>query len=107
MDEKSLIILVSDHVPPGQYGRRSYQKLQYMNNREDNVHVNRVLIIEDGKLKKYATIHHYDLPAMVLNYVTKGAYCKDRTCGFVKNKFLDDKAARHDDYMRLMAHASE
>lgn len=107
MDEKSLIILVSDHVPPGQYGRRSYQKLQYMNNREDNVHVNRVLIIEDGKLKKYATVHHYDLPAMVLNYVTKGAYCKDRTCGFGKNKFLDDKAARHDDYMRLMAHASE
>ena len=58
-------------------------------------------------MKKYATIHHYDLPARVLNYVTKGAYCKDRSCGFVKNKFLDDKAARHDDYMRLMAHASE
>ena len=107
LDEQSLIILVSDHVPPGQYGRRSYQKLRYLNNREDNVHVNRVLIIEDGKLKKYATIHHYDVPALVLNYVTNGAYCKENTCGFAKNKFLDDRATRHDDYMRLMAHASE
>lgn len=107
IDEKSLIILVSDHVPPGQYGRRSYQKLRYMNNQDNNVHVNRVLIIEDGKLKKYATIHHYDLPAMVLNYVTKGAYCKEQSCGFAKNKFVDDRMNRHDDYMRLMAHASE
>ena len=107
LDEKSLIILVSDHVPPGQYGRRSYQKLRYLNNRVDNVHVNRVLIIEDGKLKKYATIHHYDVPALVLNYLTEGGYCKDQTCGFVKNKFLDDRGTRHEDYMRLMAHASE
>lgn len=107
LDEKSLIIIVSDHVPPGQYGRRSYEKLRYLNNREDNVHFNRILVIEDGKVKKYATVHHYDIPAMVLNYVTKGAYCKEQTCGFAKNKFLDDRMSRHDDYMRLMAHASE
>jgi phosphoglycerol transferase MdoB-like AlkP superfamily enzyme len=107
LDEKSLIILVSDHLPPGLYGRKSFEKLRYLNNKENSLHMNRILIIEDGKAKKYATIHHYDIPAMVLNYVTKGTYCKEHSCGFMENKFLDDRMMRHDDYMRVMAHASE
>lgn len=107
LDEKSLIILVSDHLPPGLYGRKSFEKLRYLNNKEGSLHMNRILIIEDGKVKKYATIHHYDIPAMVLNYVTNGAYCKEHSCGFMENKFLDDRMERHDDYMRVMAHASE
>jgi phosphoglycerol transferase MdoB-like AlkP superfamily enzyme len=107
LDEKSLIILVSDHVPPGLFGRKSYEKLRYLDNKGDSLHMNRILIIEDGKVKKYATVHHYDVPAMVLNYISKGAYCKEHTCGFVENKFLDDRMKRHDDYMRLMAHATD
>ncbi len=107
IDEKSLIILVSDHVPPGIFGRKSYEKLRYLNNKDDSIHMNRIMVIEDGKVKKLATIHHYDVPAMVLNYVTKGAYCKERSCGFTENKFLDDRMKRHDDYMRLMAHATD
>ncbi len=107
IDEKSLIILVSDHVPPGQYGKVSFDKLRYLNNKDDSIHMNRILIVEDGKAKKYATIHHYDVPAMVLNYLSKGAYCKERRCGFAENKLLDDRMGRHDDYMRVMAHATE
>lgn len=107
IDEKSLIILVSDHVPPGIFGRKSYEKLRYINNKEDSIHMNRIMVIEDGKVKKLATIHHYDVPAMVLNYVTKGAFCKEHSCGFAENKFLDDRMKRHDDYMRLMAHATD
>ena len=107
LDEKSLIILVSDHVPPGQFGRKSFEKLHYLGNTNDDLHLNRILIIEDGKAKKYATIHHYDVPAMVLNYVTGGAYCREHKCGFTEGKLLDDRQARHNDYLRLMAHASE
>jgi len=107
IDEKSLIILVSDHVPPGQYGKMSFDKLRYLNNKDDSIHMNRILIVEDGKAKKYATIHHYDVPAMVLNYISKGAYCKEHSCGFAENKLLDDRMGRHDDYMRVMAHATE
>jgi len=107
IDEKSLIILVSDHVPPGQYGKMSFDKLRYLNNKEGSIHMNRILIVEDGKAKKYATIHHYDVPAMVLNYISNGAYCKERSCGFAENKLLDDRMGRHDDYMRVMAHATE
>lgn len=107
LDEKSLIILVSDHTPPGQYGRKSFQKLGYLNNKEDSLHMNRIMIIEEGKVKKFTTIHHYDIPAMVMNSITDGAYCKEHTCGFAQNKLLDDRMSRHEDYMRLMAHASE
>jgi hypothetical protein len=71
------------------------------------MHMNRIMIIEDGKVKKFATIHHYDIPAMVINSITNGAYCKEHTCGFAQNKLLDDRMSRHDDYMRVMAHASE
>lgn len=107
LDEKSLIILVSDHTPPGQYGRKSFQKLRYINNKDDSLYLNRIMIIEDGKVKKFATIHHYDIPALVMNSITNGAYCKEHTCGFAQNKLLDDRMDRHDDYMRVMAHASE
>ena len=107
LDEKSLIILVSDHVPPGQFGKTSYEKLRYLNNKKDSIHMNRILIIEDGKVKKYATIHHYDVPSVILNYITEGAYCREHHCGFMENKLLDDRQERHDDYMRLMAHATE
>ena len=107
LDPKSLIILVSDHLPPGQHGRRSFQKLRYLDNSNESLHMNRIMIIEEGKPKKYAVIHHYDVPAIVYNFVSSGAYCKVNTCGFVENKLLDDRMRRHDDYMRIMAHAAK
>ena len=107
LDPNSLIILVSDHLPPGQHGRRSFQKLRYLDNTNDSLRMNRIMIIEGGKAKKYATIHHYDIPALVYNIISNGQYCKINTCGFMDNKLLDDRGQRHDDYMRIMAHASE
>ncbi|MCL2790778.1 MAG: LTA synthase family protein [Desulfobulbus sp.] len=107
LDPKSLIILVSDHLPPGQHGRRSFEKLRYLDNGNDNIHMNRIMIIEEGKVKKYAVIHHYDIPAMVYNFISNGMYCKVNRCGFAENKLLDDRMQRHDDYMRIMAHAAK
>jgi phosphoglycerol transferase MdoB-like AlkP superfamily enzyme len=107
LDPKGLIIVVSDHLPPGQHGRRSFQKLRYLNNSNESLHMNRIMIVEEGKVKKIGTIHHYDIPALVYNSITTGAYCKVNTCGFVENRLLDDRMQRHDDYMRVMAHASE
>jgi phosphoglycerol transferase MdoB-like AlkP superfamily enzyme len=106
IDRNSLIILVSDHLPPLQ-GLSTYHKLRYLDNREDNLHLNRILIVEDGKVKKYATIHHYDIPKMILNYLTAGEYCRQNSCGFAENRFLSDREGLYDQYMRLMAHAIE
>ena len=39
----------------GQYGRKSYRKLAYLNNRADNVHYNRILVIEDGQIAEIGT----------------------------------------------------
>ena len=44
---------------------------------------------------------------MILNTLTDGAYCRERSCAFAANRFVDDRRDRHQDYMRLMAHASE
>lgn len=104
IDPNSLIIIVSDHVPPLQ-GLTTYQKLRYLDNREDGIHLNRILIVEDGKVKKYTTIHHYDVPKMILNYLTKGEYCREKSCGYLHDKLLDDREEMHDQYLRLMAHA--
>ncbi len=107
MDPNGLIILVSDHLPPGQYGHTSYQKLRYIDGAENSVHMNRIMIVEAGKVKKLATVHHYDVPAIIMNSITNGAYCKEHSCGFAQNRLLDDRTSRRDDYMRVMAHASE
>jgi phosphoglycerol transferase MdoB-like AlkP superfamily enzyme len=106
IDRNSLIILVSDHLPPLQ-GLTTYHKLRYLDNREGSLHLNRILIVEDGKVKKYATIHHYDIPKMILNYLTAGEYCRQNSCGFAENRFLSDREGLYDQYMRLMAHAIE
>ena len=107
LDPSSLIIIVSDHLPPGQFGKASYEKLSYLDNTPDSVHKNLVMIIENNKVKKYATIHHYDIPAIILNYLSDGQYCSNHQCGFAENRLIDDKDSRHDDYMEVMAHASE
>lgn len=106
IDRNSLIILVSDHLPPLQ-GLTTYHKLRYLDNRENNLHLNRILIVEDGKVKRYATIHHYDIPKMILNYLTAGEYCRQNSCGFAENRLLSDREELYDQYMRLMAHAIE
>ena len=107
IDKNSLIILVSDYVPPLQYGPTTYRNLRYLDNREDSIHMNRVLIIENGVVRKYTTIHHYDVPKLVLNYISHGDYCRENSCGFAENRFNDDRLAMHDKYMSLMAHATE
>lgn len=106
IDPRSLIILVSDHVPPLQ-GLITYKKLRYLDNTKDNLHLNRVLFIEDGKVKTYATIHHYDIPKIILNYLSQGGYCRENSCGFTGNRLLADRDGLRDAYLRLMAHAIE
>ena len=107
IDPESLIILVSDHLPPGQYGMASYQKLQYLDGSEKSMHMNRILIVEAGKVKTLTTIHHYDIPALIINSITDGAYCREIKCDFTAKGSREDRLGLHDAYMRVMAHASE
>jgi len=106
VDPQSLIIMVSDHLPALSYGPNTYRDLNYMGGAEDAIHKNRIFIIENGRAVQYSTIHHFDIPRIVLNYVTKGQYCQEHACDFKSdNDAPVDNTAYRDEYMSIMAQA--
>ena len=107
IDPQSIIIFVSDHVPPLFYGPTTYEKLDYLNNREALPHLNRLMVIENGETKLYKTTHHYELNSMVYNYISGGHYCQNNRCPHLKPETAIAKEDYLKQYMRLMAHASE
>ena len=107
IDPHSIIILVSDHVPPLSFGPDTYKKFQYMKNIKNSIYYNRIVIIENGKTMQYDTIHHYDVPKLIANYLTNGAYCRNKHCSFVKKTIADQSPTNsQDDYMTIMAQAT-
>ncbi len=107
IDPQGLIILVSDHVPPLVYGPITYEKLEYHDNSERLPHQNRLMIIEQGEPKLYNTAHHYELNRVVYNYISGGNYCQNHGCPHLKPESAIAKEDYLEQYLRLMAHASE
>lgn len=115
LDPDSLIILVSDHVPPLRNGPNTYEALAYLDGVENAYYYNRLAIIDRGQPRVLPLIHHYDIPALVLNSLSAGVYCQNQGCSFTGN--ADDMAdstperasekQRLEAYLLLMAHASE
>ena len=105
VDPHSLIILVSDHLPPLTYGPNSYRDFGYLHETADAIHQNRVFILEDSRAVKYSTIHHFDIPRIVLNYVSKGQYCREHACQFKSDAVAIDNSAYQGEYMAIMAQA--
>lgn len=124
IDPDGLIIIVSDHLPP-LAGLSTYRKLRYLGGSEGSRYINRILIIDRGKPRLYKTIHHYDIPSLILNTLTDGAFSGPQP-GTSARAFTDpsdsfDAAGQqtgrpvkqpakqptelHQRYMRLMAHA--
>jgi len=107
LDRDSLIILVSDHVPPLRNGPNTYRELGYMNNIEQSYYYNRLMIVENGEPAVYGNLRHYDIPDVVLNYVTDGHYCRNNSCEFLAATPGQDRESLLDRYYLMMAHASE
>ncbi|MGB7989677.1 MAG: sulfatase-like hydrolase/transferase [Candidatus Methylophosphatis roskildensis] len=105
LDPKSLIVLISDHLPPLEDGTGSYKRLGYLANIEDSTFYNRILVVEDGKPRRYRNLHHFDVPSIVFNYLTDGWYCKNYECNLLRT--TRERAGYYERYMRLMAHAVE
>ena len=80
LDPKSLIILVSDHVPPLDEGMKSYKDFYYLDNIDDSAHLNRIVVVEDGKVVRHKTIHHYNVPSLIYDYLTSQRYCAQNNC---------------------------
>lgn len=107
LDPESLIILISDHVPPLRNGPNTYEALGYLDGVEKAYYHNRLAIIDRGKPMVLPLIHHYDIPALVLNTLSEGAYCQAQGCSFVGNDDISSEDERLNAYLRLMANASE
>jgi phosphoglycerol transferase MdoB-like AlkP superfamily enzyme len=107
IDPDSLIILISDHVPPLRNGPNTYEALAYLDGVENAYYYNRLAIVDRGKAEVWPLIHHYEIPAMILNYLSRGAYCYSQGCSFTGDGDTASEDERLDAYLRLMAHASE
>ncbi|WP_167496368.1 LTA synthase family protein [Desulfopila sp. IMCC35006] len=107
IDRDSLIIIVSDHLPPLE-GITTYHKLGYLDNKRNSIYLNRLIIIENGVVTSLPTIHHYEIPQVILDYLSAGMYCHANACNFDEGSVLtDNNKMRHEKYLRLMAHAIE
>lgn len=107
IDPDSIIILVSDHLPSLTYGPNTYKDLHYLDDTENSIHLNRIYIVENGHAVRYDTIHHYDVPRLILNYVTKAKPGRS----FPVNAEPRDKqiamSGLREQYMTIMAHAMD
>lgn len=107
IDPDSLIVLVSDHVPPLRNGPNTYEALRYLDNREGSLYANRIAILDGGKPVVHPEMRHYELPALVLDALSGGAYCRTHACAFRDGARRVPREAHMPRYLRLMAHAAE
>jgi len=98
LDPQSQIILVSDHVPPFDEGMKSYKDFRYLDNIGDSIHLNRILVVEDGKVVRHKTIHHYNVPSLIYDYLTSQRYCAQNKCDL-------SSAERENKYRLLISRA--
>lgn len=105
IDPESLVILVSDHLPSLDQGPLTYRSLNYLAGVEGDIHLNRIYFIENGKVTRHRTINHYDVPRIVLDYVTRGEYCQDGDCDFTPEESPEEKTVYWEEYMTIMARA--
>ncbi|MEW6593618.1 MAG: LTA synthase family protein [Thermodesulfobacteriota bacterium] len=98
IDPKSLIILVSDHLPPLECGPNTYDGYDYLGKREEYLYLNRIFFVENGRSVEYNTIHHYEVPNIILSYVSRST---KRSRGTV------DTAAYYKAYLTIMAQAMD
>ncbi len=104
VDPESLVILISDHVP-ALHGPDTYRKMGYAGDDENFMYINRVFFFENGRVVRRDPIHHYDIPDVILDYITGGGHCDRHACSF---RPPSRKVAEEDDgeaYMTIMAHS--
>jgi hypothetical protein len=107
IDPGSIIILVSDHLPSLTYGPNTYKDLHYLGNTEDSIHLNRIYIVENGRAVRYDTIHHYDVPRLILNYVTQAKSSQAFTLNVDSRDKQIAMSGLREQYMTIMAHAMD
>jgi hypothetical protein len=56
------------------------------------------LIVNNGKVVRHKTIHHYEIPSVIYDYLTSNSFCAENNCA-------PSELEREEKYMSLMARA--
>lgn len=103
LDPEALIVVVSDHLPPLQYGTKAYDTLGYLPEHPDKLHANRMLVFRGGRPEAHPQFTHFNIYRLILDFVTDGAYCKVQPCRFDQPV---DKETLREDYHIIMGLAT-
>ncbi len=86
IDPRALVVLVADHLPMLPAGEEDLDRLGYrgrvLGGRRDRVYEVPLIVVDGGRLVRPPLLHHFDLPALVLDHLTGGEYCKAKRCAF-------------------------
>ncbi len=104
LDPQSIIIFVSDHLPSLTYGPITYRDLGYLGNDDGATTLNRLYVIENGRPIRFETIHHYDIPGIILGYLTENQV-NNTLASSPDPHQTRNSAALRTQYLTVMAHA--
>lgn len=79
LDPNSMIVIMSDHLPALDVGPNGYRELGYAAE-GDTVFHNRLYVLENGEPRRYVGLRHYDLPDVVVNFLTGSQHCRSNPC---------------------------
>lgn len=79
LDPNSMIVIMSDHLPALDVGPNGYRELGYTGG-GDTVFHNRLYVLENGEPRRFVGLRHYDLPDVVVNYLTGSYHCRSNPC---------------------------
>jgi hypothetical protein len=60
--------------------------------------MNRIVVVEDGKVVRHKTIHHYNVPSLIYDYLTSERFCAQNNCDL-------SSAERENKYRLLISRA--
>ena len=95
LDPSSLILVISDHLPPIPGGRKGYKKLGYFCKEdikfEKCVLQNFFLLIDAGQKEKWINIRHFHLYEIILDKLSSGRFCKIKDCSYKTKNINEEK----------------
>lgn len=99
-DPESVILVMGDHLPP--VGRDVFRRYGYAAEAGgDALHRVPALVVTGGRPVRFAGLGQYDLPAVILDYLSDGAYCRARPCAHLGQSREESRLIR--DYERILS----
>jgi hypothetical protein len=110
-DPTAIVVALGDHLPP--LSVPTYRALDYrgqvFGHEERALHETALFIMDRGVVRSLSPIHHYNIPAIILDSLSDGAFCRalPRRCSFNTEKNeADERTANIAAYRTIVGEAS-